>query len=264
VDDHRLGRIVRALRHRLDWRQVDLGARARATQDDISRIERGRIGAMSTDKLRRVVGALDAELVLSIRWRGGEIDRLLDEGHAAIVGWVVTLLDGLGWEVQPEVTFAIRGERGSIDVLAWHAASRTLLVIEVKSELTSLEETLRRHDAKQRLAAAVAADRFGWEAAAVCRLLVLPDLTTPRRHAGRHGAVLSRAYRLRGADARRWLRAPSGAPSLLLFAPLTRGARGRRSGVGRRRVRELRASADPAKLTPLTQGARAIPSPPRL
>jgi hypothetical protein len=54
------------------------------------------------------------------------------------------------------------GERGSIDLLAWHESSRTLLVIELKTELTSVEETLRRHDSKVRLAPGIARERFGW------------------------------------------------------------------------------------------------------
>jgi transcriptional regulator with XRE-family HTH domain len=245
VNDQRVGRIVYALRHRLGWRQADLAAAAAATQDDVSRIERGRLARMSLAKLRRVVEALDAELMVTVRWRGGEVDRLLDEGHAAVVGWALAMLERLGWEVQAEVTFAVRYERGSIDILAWHAAARTLLVVEVKTALMSLEETLRRHDAKQRLAAEIARDRFGWQRpASVCRLLVLPDRTTTRRHVARHGAVLERAYQLRADDARRWLRDPKGAVSLLLLAPLTRGARGRRSGVSRRRVRR-----DPASVT---------------
>jgi hypothetical protein len=189
-------------------------------------------------KLRRHAAALDADVVMTIRWRGGEIDRLLDEGHAAIAGWVVDLLTALGWEVEPEVSFAVRGERGSIDILAWHAPSRTLLVVEVKTEITSLEETLRRHDVKQRLAAPIAGERFGWhEPAAVCRLLVLPGLTTPRRHVARHAAVLDVAYRLRGDAARSWLKSPVGALSLLIFAPVTHMTRGRRGSVSRRRIR---------------------------
>jgi transcriptional regulator with XRE-family HTH domain len=239
MDDQRIGRTLRALRHRLGWRQVDVAGRARGTQNDVSRLERGRIGTMSVDKVRRLAAALDAELILTIRWRGGEIDRLMDEGHAALVGWIVGVLVDAGWEAQAEVSYAIRGERGSIDVLAWHAPTRTLIVVEVKTELTSLEETLRKHDAKQRLGAEVAGDRFGWrDPAAVCRLLVLPARTTPRRHVTKHAAVLDRAYRLRGAAVREWLRAPGGSTSALLFAPLTHGARRRRGGVSRRRIRQ--------------------------
>ncbi|CAN5795643.1 hypothetical protein BH24CHL5_BH24CHL5_04010 [soil metagenome] len=243
VDDQRVGRIVRVLRHRRGWRQCDVAQRAGLTQHDISRVERGYAGLMSVVKLRRVAAALDADLVVTVRWRGGEIDRLLDEGHAALVGWVMATLTRMGWEVRPEVSYAIGGERGSVDVLAWHAATRTLLVVEVKTELTSVEETLRRHDAKQRLAAELGAGRFGWAApSSVCRLLVLPDLSTPRRHVARHAAVLDHAYRLRGAAARAWLRKPDGPVSALVFAPLTRGARGRRGAISRKRVRTPRPS----------------------
>jgi hypothetical protein len=193
---------------------------------------------MTLDKLRRIGRALDADLILTVRWRGGEIDRLLDEGHAAIVGWVMAQLEEFGWEAQAEVTYAVYSERGSIDVLAWHAPSRTLLVVEVKTELTSVEETLRRHDAKQRLAADVARERFGWSGpSAVCRLLVMPDSTTARRRVERHAAVLDHAYRLRGSAARSWLRRPAGAASALVFAPLMRGVRSRRGALSRRRIR---------------------------
>ena len=244
MDDQRVGRVVRALRHRLNWRQSDLATRARVTQDDVSRVERGHASHMTLDKLRRLGGALDAELVLTVRWRGGEIDRLLDEGHAAIVGWVMALLEDLGWETQPEVTYAVYGERGSIDVLAWHASSRTLLIVEIKSELTSVEETLRRHDSKQRLAADVASERFAWrDPSAVGRLLVMPDSTTSRRRVERHAAVLDHAYRLRGSAARSWLKRPTGTASALLFAPVTRGVRSRRGTFNRRRIRSRRSVA---------------------
>ncbi|MBI2782085.1 MAG: hypothetical protein HYX55_09865 [Chloroflexi bacterium] len=51
-------------------------------------------------------------------------------------------LRALGWEVVLEATFFIRGERGSIDVLAWHAASRVVLVIEVKSVVPDIQAML--------------------------------------------------------------------------------------------------------------------------
>jgi transcriptional regulator with XRE-family HTH domain len=235
MDDVRAGRALRTLRHRLAWRQVDVGAEAGLSQDDVSRHERGRIRSLS--KLRRHAAALDADLALFVRWRGGDLDRLLDEGHAAVAGWIVELLASVGWEAHAEVSFAVRGERGSIDVLAWHPATRTLLAIEVKTSLTSVEETLRRHDAKQRLAPGLAEQRFGWQPAAVCRLLVLPGLSTPRRQVARHEALMSRAYRLRGAAARSWLAGPSGAPSLLLFASPTHLVRDGQCSVSRRRVR---------------------------
>ncbi|HEY5629798.1 MAG TPA: hypothetical protein VIR16_09835 [Candidatus Limnocylindrales bacterium] len=150
---------------------------------------------------------------------------------------VVRRLEALGWEVRPEVSFAVYGERGSIDVVAWHGPSRTLLVVEVKTELTTVEETLRRHDVKVRLAAGVVRERFGWQPARVARLLVLPVGTTPRRQVARHEAAMRSAYPLRGRVLRRWLGAPSGSVSGLAYVPATNIDRDGQRPTSRRRVR---------------------------
>lgn len=236
-DDLRLGRRFRALRHRLGWRQGDVGEAAEVSQDTVSRTERGQISGVSVPALRRQAAALGGELRIELLFRGGELDRLMDEGHAALVGAVVARLDSLGWETRPEVSFSVYGERGSIDVVAWHAASGTLLVIEVKTELVSIEETLRRHDVKFRLAAGVVAERFGWKARRVARLLVLPDGSTARAQVRRNDAVLRAALPVRGPALRAWLRAPSGSVDGLAFVPFTRGERGSRPPAVRKRIR---------------------------
>ena len=239
VDARRLGRGFRALRHRLAWRQADVGAKADVSQDIVSRAERGDILRMKVESLDQIAGALGADLIILLRWRGGDLDRLLDEGHAALVGAVAEVLDRAGWQVAAEVSFAVFREGGSIDLVAWHSQSRTLLIVEVKTELLSVEETLRRHDAKVRLGGGIVGERFGWQPRAVARLLVLPDASTPRRRVARHDAVLGRAYPLRGPAVRSWLAHPEGAPGSLLFLPLspTTGVRGRRVPVNRRRIR---------------------------
>jgi len=214
-----------------------VGAAAGVSQDLVSLIECGRIVDVSVRALRAVATALGADLAIEVGFRGGELDRLLDEGHAAIVAVVIGRLQALGWELRPEVSFAVYGERGSIDILAWHAASRTLLVIEVKTELTSIEETLRRHDVKVRLAAGVVRERFGWQAATVARLLVLPTGTTQRRQVARHSSVLNSAYPLRGQALRRWLAAPSGSTAGLAYVPLARKSRPNPTVTSRRRIR---------------------------
>lgn len=235
VDDLRLGRIARALRHRRGWRQSDVAAASQLSQDAISRIERGRIAALPLAKLRRAAAALDADIRVTLHWRGGELDRLIDEGHAHLVGRTVELLKGIGWHVRTEVSFSIFGERGSIDVLAWHASTRTLLVVEIKTELTTVEETIRRHGAKARLGPQIAAEQLGWRAASVGRLLVLPDLSTPRRRVERHAPVLAAAYPDRGIALRKWLGEPDRAASGLMFI---RSDRGRTAGpIGRKRIR---------------------------
>ncbi|MDQ2966125.1 MAG: hypothetical protein M3R57_09790, partial [Chloroflexota bacterium] len=97
-----------------------MGDRAGVSQDVVSRAERGQLDGMPLRHLDSIARALDAEFAVTIRWRGGDLDRLLDEGHAALGGHLVTLLSRLGWDVRPEVTYSIWGERGSIDLLALH------------------------------------------------------------------------------------------------------------------------------------------------
>lgn len=239
MDDVRIGRALRALRHRRDWRQEDLGDAADVSQDEVSLAERGLIGRMQVDTLRALARAVGAGLAVGLRWRGGDLDRLLDEGHASVVGGAAGLLQRCGWHTELEVTFAVYRESGSIDLVGWHPGTATLLIVEVKTELTSVEETLRRHDTKVRLAARVVGDRFGWNPRAVARLLVLPDLSTPRRRVRRHEEVLRRAYPLRGTGVRSWLLSPTGSPGSLLFLPPspTTGDRGRQRPVSRKRIR---------------------------
>src|SRR5206468_2045260 len=126
------------------------------SQGEVSLFERGRIEGMPIRTVRRLLKGLDAELVLVVRWRGGDLDHLLDAAHARLGDEVVGILRANGWTVMPEVSFSIFGERGSIDLLAWHPATRTLLVIELKTEIASVEETFRRHDVKVRLAREIA------------------------------------------------------------------------------------------------------------
>src|SRR5947207_14762800 len=219
---------------------MDVADRCGMGRDVVSRLERGRVDGLTIGRLRRVFACFDAEVVLLVRWRGGEIDRLLDRRHAELGGRFMTRLDGSGWAAQPETSFSSYGERGAIDALAWNPATRTLLVVEVKTELTSIEETLRRHDLKVRLAPAIARERFGWDAAAVARILVLPDDRTIRRQVERHDAILRRAYPLRGIELKRWLEAPPGPVSGLMFLSIDDGVGTRRRLAPVSRVRRPR------------------------
>ena len=169
---------------------------------------------------------VEAGIEWEIRWRGGAVDRLLDERHAELVGAISELLAHDGWEVVPELTYNVFGERGSIDLVAWHAATSTLLIVEVKTELTSIEATVRKHDEKVRLGPEVVEERLGWRPEFVARLLVLPETRTARRQVERAERVLGRAYPTRGWAMRRWLRAPIGrGDGILLLSSTT--ARGR-------------------------------------
>ncbi len=125
----------------------------------------------------------------------------------AIVEQVVRILAATGWLVATEVSFNIWGERGSIDVVAFHPATRALLVVEVKSVMPDVQATFVTLDRKHRLAPAIARSR-GWVAAAVATLLVIRDDRTARRRVEQHAATFGSAFPDRIARIRAWLRAP--------------------------------------------------------
>ena len=141
---------------------------------------------------------------------GEDIDRLLDADHAEIVERVSAFLRRHGWEVVPEATFNIYGERGSIDILAFHPLTGSLLVIEVKSAVPDVQATLSGIDRKARLATKVAHDR-GWRVGSVSRWLVVPDTTTTRRRIELHSATFGAALPSRTIALRRWAADPTGA-----------------------------------------------------
>jgi transcriptional regulator with XRE-family HTH domain len=229
VDDVRIGRLLRALRRRRAWRQVDLARTAGVSQSLVSLIERGHLSRLSMDVVRRVFGALDGRFEGSVTWRGGAVDRLLDERHAMLVGRVASDLVDAGWQVELEVTFNEYGDRGSIDVLGLRPDRQLALINEIKTELTSIEETIRRLDVKERLASKIVQDRYGWRPRTTSRLLVVLDTATNRRRVTAHDPSLGPALHARGAAVRRWLRDPVGRLSGLRFLPdvNSRGARPR-------------------------------------
>ena len=67
----RFGRILRALRRRKGWRQLDLAARGRCSQQTISRLERGDLAGVALGTIERVLAVLEADVDLVIRWRAG-------------------------------------------------------------------------------------------------------------------------------------------------------------------------------------------------
>jgi transcriptional regulator with XRE-family HTH domain len=243
VDPIRLGLSLRALRIRRGWRQEDLGSRVGLSHGSISNLERGRMASLSIGALERVVVALDGRLDVTVRWRGEQLDRLLDESHARLVEAIVSLLSNLGWDIAVEVTFAVFAERGSIDVLAWHPRSRTLLVIEAKTVMPDAQAMLATLDRKTRLAPGIAAER-GWNARTVARLIVFEGTPVARQRVQRIDATLRVALPSRGASVRRWVRAPDGPMAGLLFVRTATPGSTNTHVAGRQRVRRLHSAAN--------------------
>lgn len=222
MDDVRVGRLLRALRRRRGLRQADVARAAGLSQQSVSLVERGHLATLSLRTIRSMFGALDARFEGLVTWRGGEVDRVLDERHARLVGAIAERLRQHGWDVHVEVTFSVYGDRGSIDILAVRPRERLALVVEAKSEIASIDETIRRLDVKDRLASLIVTERLDWKPVVVSRLLAVADDQTARRRVALHGATLMAAFPTRGTAVRRWLASPSGRLSGLLFQRVRR------------------------------------------
>jgi transcriptional regulator with XRE-family HTH domain len=216
MDAVRLGLQIRALRRQRRWTQRELARRVGISDSQVSRIERGAASRISLASLERLLAELGARVQVRVLWRGEELDRILDRDHATIVERLLEPLGRHGWIAIPEVTFQTGRERGSIDILAWHAATRILLVIEVKSVVPDIQATVSGLDRKARLGPAIARER-AWSPAAVARLLVLPDDRTSRRRVDAFASTFASALPARTAAINRWLRRPVGPLAGILF-----------------------------------------------
>jgi transcriptional regulator with XRE-family HTH domain len=224
MDPVRFGRQLRALRRRKRWRQDDLADAAGVSRSVISRIEQGGGDRHTMRTLRLIAGALSARVECRLLWNGEALDRLLDEAHSAIVEALVRRLERHGWVVVPEASFSIFGERGSIDVLAWHERAAALLVVEVKSAVPDIQGLLSNLDRKARLGAE-AARPFRWKPRSVSRLLVVGEGRTGRRRVAGHEATFRTVLPDRGRAVWDWIRAPESRRRIdgLVFLSVGRG-----------------------------------------
>jgi transcriptional regulator with XRE-family HTH domain len=230
----RIGRVLRAIRLHLRISQQAVAAKAGISQSVYSRAERGELGGMTVDSLDRIASALGATLIMDIGYRGGLGDRLVDAAHAALADLVVQVLDRAGWQIELEFGFNVFGERGSVDVLAWHAATRTLLIVEVKSRILDLQDMLVALARKLRLVPDLARKQRGWDALHVAHLVVTYASTENKSVIARHPALFSTALPARGVSIRSWLRSPQGPiAGVWLVSPEALGRRAGRRGRSR-------------------------------
>src|SRR5437762_12743868 len=99
MDDGRIGRSLRALRRRRRLRASDVARLARVSQSTISVIERGHVGTLSLQTIRRIFAAVDVGFEGMVMWRGGAVDRLLAEWHVSLVVGGATTVRDAGWHL---------------------------------------------------------------------------------------------------------------------------------------------------------------------
>jgi transcriptional regulator with XRE-family HTH domain len=234
MDAIRFGSDIRLLRRQRGWTQERLASESHVTRAQISAIETGHGGQLPVERLIQVAAALGAFVSVRLMFRGESLDRLRDRRHAAMVESLARRLVSAGWEILTEVSFNEYGERGSIDVLAFHPGTGALLVIEVKTVVPDVGGMLMTLDRKVRLSSEIA-KRHGWSARTVSRLLVLPEVRTARRRVEAHVVTFARAFPARNVAVSRWLRQPTGSLSGLLFLSDVTEGRTSRAAASRRR-----------------------------
>jgi transcriptional regulator with XRE-family HTH domain len=234
-----LGRQVRAIRLRLGLTQAAVASAAHVSRTAVSRLERGLARQMTVASIESMLAAVGARLDARLLWSGTELGRMLDAGHAALGTAVKQRLEHWGWIVRVEVSYNRYGERGRIDLLAWHPVSGLLLVVELKTDLVDVQALLGSLDIKARLARSVVT-QFGWQVREVVPAIVFLENRTTRRRLVPLMSLFDR-YELFGGAAISWLRRPSAAPrGLLWFATLSNARLTRISG---QRVRPRRPKA---------------------
>jgi DNA-binding XRE family transcriptional regulator len=209
VGDQQVGALFRAVRIKGRKRQADVARAAGVARWSVSAIERGHFDAVAIGQLRSIASALEIRVELDASWRGGDGARIVNERHSRMHELVAArLVAAPGWEFATEVTFSEYGERGVIDILAWHAATRTLLVIELKTEIPDPAGLVAQVDRYRRLAAKVGRDR-GWVASSVAVWVLVAESDFNRDQLARHSVMLRNAFPLDGHFLRRWLRDPA-------------------------------------------------------
>jgi transcriptional regulator with XRE-family HTH domain len=162
MDEVRIGNTLRVIRIRKHLRQADVAHRAGTSRETVSRLERGGIGRVKLDTFLAVATTLGIRADLRLRWQGGDLDRVMNAAHAKLHEAIAQHLGSHdGWVWRPEVSFSIYGERGVIDILAWHAETRSLLIIELKTSLVDPQDLAATMDRRVRLGAQIA-KQFGW------------------------------------------------------------------------------------------------------
>ena len=170
---------------------------------------------------------------------------MIGAGHAAMHESVAQLLRDTEWLMAPETTFSIYGERGVVDVLAYHSSTGSLLVIELKTDLVDVQGLIGAVDRYRRLAPQLARER-GWTARSVSCWVALRDTPANHRRLAFHATVLRTAFPQDGRRVHGWLRKPSGSIKALAFLSVSHPQRASATSSGVKRVRRLAQARPPA------------------
>ena len=219
------GAVIRTARKVRGWTQDELGRRAETAQSVVAAVEAG--AGARIESLERICGALDGQLILDARLPfAGDPVRQLDLAHARCVGSVRRLLEVAGYVCVTEQEIVDGPWRGWIDMVAYDAVRRRIVISEIKTELRDAGALERQVERYVRSCLGVARER-GWVVEEIVVVVVV--LATAANDAflvaNRH--VMKSAFPVRGQAAVAALldRAPAPGRMLVMLDPRRRGRR---------------------------------------
>lgn len=215
MKDQQIGRLFRLLRVRKGWRQEDAADRAGISRKVAQKIEHGELGRTSLDLVRKYGRVFDVRIDAIASGRGGDLARTADEEHAMIVEQIAALVTDAGWTVEPEASFNHYGDRGRIDLLGYHPATATLLLVEVKTMFTDLQDMFGSMNVKLRVVPQIARAR-GWHVVQTGSWLAVASSPAARKIVHEH-ATLFAPFVTTAARIKEWMRLPVGDARMLLW-----------------------------------------------
>lgn len=224
-----LGRLLRDARIVVGWSQRELAQRAGTSQSAIWRLETARPGRVDLAVVERALAALGLR-----GWIGvddlavQDRQRQRDGVHAVLNGFVSRRLTRLGWSTRTEVQIGGDRPRGWIDLLAYRAADRSMLVEETKCELPDMGGLQRRLAFYER-EAWEAARNEGWRPRRVSVLVVALDSASLAARMLDNRDLLRQAFPAPIAGMSAWLSDPGSTPprgwGFAMADPAVRGER---------------------------------------
>ncbi len=194
----RIGQALRETRRSIGWSQTEVAARAGLSSSMVGKVEAG----SSNSSLRVVVALADAlgirlDLRVDTPFLADRV-RQRDPAHARCIAYCRRRFEAAGWRTASEVEVVGRS-RGWIDVVAYEPRGRTLLVVEVKTELLDLGE-LERQLGRYGREAWTVARRLGWPTSRVVEMVLFLATDANDRRLAANRELLALSFPTRAHD----------------------------------------------------------------